>query len=156
LVSLSIFALKQQRKASVLGQYFNLEDLVYFLDTDEDPEALRDSILAEDTYNFLSPGSDGGEYSYSFRHYQIMTAIYESLPYARRNEYHNEAAEFFEYAMTDLNRDHLLPFVCYHYAKTQNGSKRIEFTEEMGYAIRIQNLSLMISMINGVLSSMQI
>ncbi|KAJ3408957.1 hypothetical protein HDV05_004671 [Chytridiales sp. JEL 0842] len=121
------------RVASVLGQYFDLEDLIEFLDVDMDIESLEQLISEKDSFHFLQVVPDVHRHSWAFRHHQFMTSIYESLSYAQREGYHQAVAQLFEESMDDLNRDQVLPLVCYHFSHTQNGPKRVQYYEEMGY-----------------------
>ncbi|KAJ3415400.1 hypothetical protein HDV05_004994 [Chytridiales sp. JEL 0842] len=122
------------RKAAILGQYFSLLDLIFFLDDDLAIEEVEDIIKEYDTYQFLikSETEATESYSYYFRHIQIMQAIYDSLAYAERSATHLSAAEYFESALTDSTRGFLLPLVAYHYQKTSQYEKQAVYLEELG------------------------
>ncbi|KAJ3407478.1 hypothetical protein HDV05_005407 [Chytridiales sp. JEL 0842] len=119
------------RKATVLGYYFNLTDLAFMLDNDE--SAIKAIISEEDQDNFLIHDKEKSELSYSFRHGQILSAIYESLSYADRNNLHSMAGEYYEAALNDDTTDQLLPLISYHYSRTTDSKKRIEYLEQLSF-----------------------
>ncbi|KAJ3413491.1 hypothetical protein HDV05_007936 [Chytridiales sp. JEL 0842] len=130
------------RVASILGQYFDLEDLY---EEPFDIEQMKRIIETEDKYQFLimCDTDDSNRSPYYFRHIQIQTAILESQPYAERAKLHLAYAERLESILTDANRDFLLPTVAYHYQRTDRTYtyKKIIYLEEIGFkaASKTQN-----------------
>jgi tetratricopeptide (TPR) repeat protein len=134
------------KKASCLGQHFNLCDLAYLLDFS--PVQLSEIIQSDDTPQFLvrqhmdqynlqqqdSREPNSTTHGYSFRHIQIMQAIYDSQSLAHRSATHKSAAEFYEKALTDGNRDFILPTIVHHYLRTANIEKQIQYLEEQSLA----------------------
>ncbi|KAJ3411010.1 hypothetical protein HDV05_002918 [Chytridiales sp. JEL 0842] len=124
------------RKASILGQYFNLCDLAYFLEDAMSPEEIESVISSHDTFNYLlkqSSDSDNTPFAYYFRHIQIMNAIYSSQSYADRNRIHETVLEFFEQALTAVeNPESLLSSVVHHVMKTTQTEKQIKYLEQLG------------------------
>ncbi|KAJ3410446.1 hypothetical protein HDV05_003733 [Chytridiales sp. JEL 0842] len=124
------------RKATVLGQYFDLEDLCVFCIDHPTVIDLEELISKEDTFDYLIKQPTEGEFAYYFRNNQIMTSIYSSQSFAERSQTHLEAAQYFEAMLTDANREFMLPIVVHHYRKTQtdpsNDKKKIQYLEELG------------------------
>ncbi|KAJ3411281.1 hypothetical protein HDV05_002427 [Chytridiales sp. JEL 0842] len=124
------------RKASIFGQYLNLEDLHFFFKEDfESPKEMDTYIQQNDTYQYLikhSSSDDDENFAMYFRHIQIMLAIYDSLPFASRSQEHLSLATYFESALNDANREFLLPIVTHHYRKTNNLEKQVLYLEELG------------------------
>ncbi|KAJ3414708.1 hypothetical protein HDV05_006145 [Chytridiales sp. JEL 0842] len=123
-------------KASILGQYFILEDLCYFLPgKSQSVEDLQRLIEQHDTYHYLikQEQDESGEHPWFFRHIQIMQALYNSQSFAERSATHLQAAEYYEASLElSTNRDFILPIVAYHYRKTSDIQKQITYLEELG------------------------
>ncbi|KAJ3414704.1 Adenylate cyclase type 10 [Chytridiales sp. JEL 0842] len=123
-------------KASILGQYFILEDLCYFLPgKSRSVEDLQRLIEQHDKYHYLikQEQDESGEHPWFFRHIQIMQALYNSQSFAERSATHLQAAEYYEGALElSTNRDFILPIVAYHYRKTSDIQKQITYLEELG------------------------
>ncbi|KAJ3411263.1 hypothetical protein HDV05_002447 [Chytridiales sp. JEL 0842] len=110
------------RKASIFGQYFNLSDIIEALGMDDMTvgECL-DAIESMDKYFFLALQN-------------VMTAIYESLPYEQRVDMHLSCAQYFEKQMKENDAaDSLMPVVAYHYSKTTDVVKHIQYLEILAY-----------------------
>ncbi|KAJ3412299.1 hypothetical protein HDV05_000957 [Chytridiales sp. JEL 0842] len=122
------------RYASILGQYFDLEDIAFLVGATS-PDQLKEIIEAHDTVHYLvKQDSEGSsKYAYYFRHVQIMNVIYESQSFAERAVIHLALAEHFESVLSDdpSSRDFLVPLVVHHYRKTDKIEKQIQYLEEM-------------------------
>ncbi|KAJ3104253.1 hypothetical protein HDU97_009421 [Phlyctochytrium planicorne] len=133
--------------SSILGQYFNLEDVVYLFKPDlTTVDDLIEMIRQHDQYAHLSfsvNGLDAGANSTagrtfcSFRHIRIMYAIYDSISVAERTFLHERIAELYETLVQDgtIARNQLLPSLHHHYSKTTNAIKMVSFGEECGNAL---------------------
>ncbi|KAJ3099851.1 hypothetical protein HDU97_002727 [Phlyctochytrium planicorne] len=124
--------------ASILGQYFSLEDVEYILIPDgvttQDLIAL---IQNHDQFNYLSmeySDISPENTSCNFKHVRIMYAIYESISVAERTALHQLVAELYEdvAAQDPSSRRQLLPSLHHHYSKTSNVGKMVAFGEECG------------------------
>ncbi|KAJ3415557.1 hypothetical protein HDV05_004608 [Chytridiales sp. JEL 0842] len=125
-------------KASILGQYFSLEDLSVLLKGEKTVEELEKMIEEFDTFRYLIKQEsdvetdDSLEHLYYFRHIQLMQALYSSQSFADKSANHLEAAIYFENGLDANNRENLLPIVTYHYQRTSNVEKQIKYLEELG------------------------
>ncbi|KAJ3161838.1 hypothetical protein HK101_000787 [Irineochytrium annulatum] len=128
------------RVASVFGQFFNFQDVaaVLFENVDE----LTESAMSSDVFQFLKPVDDSeNPYEYCFRHINFNTAIYESLPFAQRQEIHLKIARHFESELDTENEGIILPAVSFHYLHTFNREKIYEYLEKLGdYRLRQRQL----------------
>ncbi|KAJ3414808.1 hypothetical protein HDV05_006055 [Chytridiales sp. JEL 0842] len=124
------------RKSSILGQYFNLNDLTYFLEDDIIPDEIEAIITSNDpSSNFLIKQTvENGEVSYAYywRHIQMMQAVYSSQSYKERNSLHELVSEFYESSLTEANEDFLLPTVIYHFLRTQKVEKQVFYLNNVG------------------------
>ncbi|KAJ3218284.1 hypothetical protein HDU67_006257 [Dinochytrium kinnereticum] len=125
------------RVASVFGQNFNLRHIVSVMETDMSVEEVAESIKEFDSFQFLKTGSeDAGNqsektYDYFFRHINFNNAIYDSLPFAQRQEVHFKIAAYFESILTDDNRASILPNLSFHYMRTSIRDKNYFFMEQL-------------------------
>ncbi|KAJ3410445.1 hypothetical protein HDV05_003732 [Chytridiales sp. JEL 0842] len=130
------------KRASILGQYFLLEDLAdIFYEESITADDLQKIIETQDTAQFLLPHTSDAHNSrgYFWRHIQIMSVISNSQSYSERASEHLQAAEYFENLLFDDNlRQHFLPLVVYHYKKTDKVKKQLKFTEELSLYINFQ------------------
>ncbi|KAJ3415589.1 hypothetical protein HDV05_004640 [Chytridiales sp. JEL 0842] len=124
-------------KASILGQYFSLQDLAFFLNTTV-PD-LEKIIQDHDTHHYLVPqDSDANPeaadtHLYMFRHVHLLQAFYNSQSFAERSAVHLQAAIYFENALDGcIDRDNLLTLVVHHYRKTAEVGKQVAYLEELG------------------------
>jgi predicted ATPase len=131
------------KAASIIGQYFSVEDLSHLVDTDHENPELRRILLTKDKYDFLlqqpqqtvtsssssshSPGTD-----FMFRHITIMNAIYESQAYAARSALHLQYALHLESRVNEQNREHLLPLLSFHFGRSNDIEKHVIYKEELG------------------------
>ncbi|KAJ3416356.1 hypothetical protein HDV05_001924 [Chytridiales sp. JEL 0842] len=151
------------RKASVLGQYFTLNDLSIFLEAEPSVEEIEHIIKTNDVHQYLirhHRDGDDDEYqiAYYFRHIQIMNCIYESQSYNERSEMHGKVGELFEGRLTDeSSRDAILPIIAFHYCKSsQHHDKQIQYLEELGilqfrkshFKECIRNLQALLEIVN--------
>ncbi|KAJ3410279.1 hypothetical protein HDV05_003961, partial [Chytridiales sp. JEL 0842] len=120
-------------KASILGQYFSLEDLSALFKGEKSVTALENVIEAFDTFRYLiKQESDSPiNHPYYFRHIQLMQQLYNSQSYEDRSSAHLESAIHYENSLDGNNRERLLPIVAYHYRRTGNIEKQIIYLEEL-------------------------
>ncbi|KAJ3189600.1 hypothetical protein HK101_008854 [Irineochytrium annulatum] len=152
--------------ASVLGQYFNLSDVLTIGDFQFGEHEAIDKIRRHDLYDFLvvqeclpdtssvvgyasnglsSAESEDGvplpqrrtatrRTNCSFRHISILIAIYESLAYEERIYLNEVTARLLEDAAEDegAKRESLLPAIEFHYSRTANFVKAVNYKEELG------------------------
>ncbi|KAJ3307983.1 hypothetical protein HDU76_004199, partial [Blyttiomyces sp. JEL0837] len=62
----------------------------------------------------------------------IMNAIYESLPFSTRFELNQRAAERLESMLNESNEEIMLPWVCFHFSRSQNYVKAIKYLDQLG------------------------
>ncbi|KAJ3190943.1 ATP-binding cassette sub- G member 2, partial [Irineochytrium annulatum] len=133
------------KAASVLGQYFLLADALELADLDlSEDDALR-FIKDHDMYNFIlfPPAGDAGktvevakvDHNLSFRHIGILNAIYESLSFEERISLNKLIAEMLEAVMDGENRAALMPTIEFHYSRTMEKEKIIDYRERIGCAL---------------------
>ncbi|KAJ3414438.1 Glycosylphosphatidylinositol specific phospholipase D1 [Chytridiales sp. JEL 0842] len=122
-------------RVSILGQYFDLDDLAYTAGRDVPSSDLIQFIDFHDTHQFLlSQNPEDPECTqYYFRHIKYMETIYESISYQNRLEWHELAAKHFEGMLTEEgNMDELIAIVVYHYRKTNISAKQVEYLARLG------------------------
>ncbi|KAJ3413052.1 hypothetical protein HDV05_008573 [Chytridiales sp. JEL 0842] len=124
-------------RASILGQYFTLKDLSFFLNGTPVDE-IQKIIEENDTYHYLikhdsdATSGDLSDHPYFFRHIQLMQAFYSSQSFAELSSTHLQAAEYYENKLDSSNRENLLPIVVHHYRKTSKLDKQVTYLEELG------------------------
>ncbi|KAJ3178896.1 hypothetical protein HK101_010082 [Irineochytrium annulatum] len=145
------------KAASVLGQYFHLSDVVNIVDLVIDEEEAIEVIKECDLFHFLIRPSDSvsqhtivtlsdtssditlsfddPRFHYSFRHISIMNAIYESFSFEERIGMNRNVAERLEALLTDHNRQLLLPSIEFHYSRTLEADKIVDYKEELGCSL---------------------
>ncbi|KAJ3334024.1 hypothetical protein HDU76_013099 [Blyttiomyces sp. JEL0837] len=133
---------KVLRTASVMGQYFDLVDLVQVLgDTDMTVERLEHLIQLYDNQGFLACGSadsdevslyqggDGQNTIYGFRNVIVMTSIVQSMPLSQKQSIHQKIGEHLESTLTEENMTYLLSTITFHFKNANNIIKSIEYLE---------------------------
>ncbi|KAJ3411241.1 hypothetical protein HDV05_002488 [Chytridiales sp. JEL 0842] len=125
------------RKASIFGkQYFNLSDVANALELGSvDLKELIEIIARMDKYSFLAHhnGTESNDAEMYFRHSSVMTAVYESLPYEQRIEYHLKVAQYYERQMIDNIDESLMTAVSHHYSRTSDLAKHVQYLENLAY-----------------------
>ncbi|KAJ3195066.1 hypothetical protein HK101_001200 [Irineochytrium annulatum] len=134
--------------ACVLGQYFNLRNVLDLGDFDMDVAECVELIKDSDIYSFLvcdQPTSsnlpqetadnveDGAECS--FRHISIMNTIYESLAFEERLAANSCVGNMIENIINDDNRDSLLPSLEYHFSRSADVERIVGYKEELGLSL---------------------
>ncbi|KAJ3215782.1 hypothetical protein HDU67_010352 [Dinochytrium kinnereticum] len=133
------------RLAAVFGQQFALEDLIFAFDLSESAEELAIWIDISDRFRFLNYNTtmigtgEGMDSSfdldrrmYTFRNIAIMTSIYESQPYSYRQSTHGLIGRKFETILAEENRDVVLPLLVFHFTKSTEHEKSIQYLQELG------------------------
>ncbi|KAJ3404110.1 hypothetical protein HDV05_007354, partial [Chytridiales sp. JEL 0842] len=126
------------RKASLFGQYFNVSDINEVFDTEYGHDAdIKSWIEKADQYRFLSvhEGDDNGD-SLFFKHITVQTAIYESLSYEQREQWHLKIATSLEKKLryASANSDSSIAVIGHHYSKTSEIEKNVYYLERLGYS----------------------
>ena len=68
-------------------------------------------------------------FNFVFKSAMLQKCVYSTMLYTQREKFHQQAALLYEYQMTSDNRAQLLPLIHYHYERTHNIIKRIEYLE---------------------------
>ena len=68
-------------------------------------------------------------FNFTFKSAMLQKCVYSTMLYTQREKFHQQAALLYEYQMTSENRAQLLPLIHYHYERTHNIIKRIEYLE---------------------------
>ncbi|KAJ3417257.1 hypothetical protein HDV05_005713 [Chytridiales sp. JEL 0842] len=129
--------------ASVLGQYFDLVDVLSIGKISMDAEEALDLIRKADTMNYLTlhetpnhacdtDNSQQNPNSCSFRHIALMNSIYESISFSERSKINTVAGEYYEAKLMPNNRYHLLPLLKFHFSRSQDFGKYMTYAEELG------------------------
>ncbi|KAJ3101193.1 hypothetical protein HDU97_001605 [Phlyctochytrium planicorne] len=138
--------------ASILGQYFNLYDIMAIMPGKKNAADLAEIIATEDAFGYLrlanedmkqqedeedddsSQGEsiDPAAFSYFFRHISVVTAIYESIPSQKKSELHRSVGRLLESNMDPSNEMSLLPLVYHHFSLSNDVKKHFDFGERLG------------------------
>ncbi|KAJ3116103.1 hypothetical protein HDU96_010397 [Phlyctochytrium bullatum] len=130
------------RVASVFGQHFDLAEVARVMDGDHTLEELIESVNTSDTYSYLKQlkkEEEGGN-RYMFRHVMIQSAIYKSLPYTVRENYHTRIVQLKEQILHESNKKFVLPVLCYHALRAPDISRRIKYLDEVSVVYISQSL----------------
>ncbi|KAJ3109861.1 hypothetical protein HDU97_000091 [Phlyctochytrium planicorne] len=147
------------KAASVMGQYFDLEDLAGVLDDGNDVkvETLESVITSYDVHGFLAKVNDeeltgikdeDTTKSYGFKNVLILTSILGSMPVSQKQVLHGKIAQviinesdakinfstkYFESSLNDENANILLPTISFHYSNSTNMPKCIDYLELLAF-----------------------
>ena len=141
--------------ASVLGQTFHLEDVLYLLsDTPgfselfsaDSIEVSSLQIKALDKYNFLQMQENGSgdpedEFLIQFKSSVVRRAVYTMMVVAQRQQLHLNIAIYYERVMDDSNKHRLLIPLYEHYAETDDKQilKRLYYLETVAHVLFEKN-----------------
>ncbi|KAJ3189602.1 hypothetical protein HK101_008856 [Irineochytrium annulatum] len=128
------------KAASVMGQYFDLEDLVMVMSEGFELtiEEIEQSIKTDDTQGFLTATSSDdsgsstdlqGSHGYGFKNVLVLNTIAQSMSMLQRQALHGRIAQHFEGSLTEDNMTVLLPTISYHYSQSANLSKSVDYLE---------------------------
>ncbi|KAJ3096901.1 hypothetical protein HDU97_005448 [Phlyctochytrium planicorne] len=121
------------RHASVFGQYFTLEDVMGIMGGDRTETDLEKMISEMDTFNFIrQEEEDSTSHLLYFRHISILNAISESISYSQKSSWHGIIGARLEQAMIETDMKTLLPLVYYHFSRSSDTTKRIQYGEAFG------------------------
>ncbi|KAJ3219897.1 hypothetical protein HDU67_008426 [Dinochytrium kinnereticum] len=131
------------KAASIMGQYFDLEDLAGVLDDGGDisVEHLENTIMSHDKHGFLAKVNDEDltgvkdedtSKSYGFKNILILSSISGSMPVSQKQLLHGRIAQYFESTLNEENVNILLPTISFHYSNSTNLPKSIDYLEELG------------------------
>ncbi|KAJ3205486.1 hypothetical protein HDU67_008820, partial [Dinochytrium kinnereticum] len=123
--------------ASILGQYFLLEDIFFLLDDETlDFEAIEEVIRKGDQFDFVQIDEcfETESLDFSFRHICIRNAIYESIALAERQRLHLMVAERYEELLKeDLDQTmSIMPLMCYHFWRSGDVKKMVITNLDLG------------------------
>ncbi|KAJ3404579.1 hypothetical protein HDV05_007089, partial [Chytridiales sp. JEL 0842] len=125
------------RKASLFGQYFSVENInAVFGTVYGKAGSFKSWIEKADNYRFLAiqEGDDIDGDEFFFRHITVQSAIYESLSYEIRSQWHLKAGLCLEQRLTPANCDSILPTISHHFSKTSEIEKNVYYLERLGYS----------------------
>ncbi|KAJ1554684.1 hypothetical protein HK405_004359, partial [Cladochytrium tenue] len=143
------------KTAAMLGQTFDLADLVGVLGDDHLPyDAICDLIARYDDHGFVVrlpadglegeaaaatgtsavPALDGDEDGlprFGFSNTVVMDAIVGSMSNAQRQALNERIAEYLECTLSESNLDALVPTITFHYMHSNNLVKTVEYMEAL-------------------------
>ncbi|KAJ3414001.1 hypothetical protein HDV05_007208 [Chytridiales sp. JEL 0842] len=128
------------KTAAIIGQYFDLDELLGVLNEENLTLEILDSKIRHfDTQGFLVPTSasdssslGGSERSqYAFQNILVVNTIVQSMSVQQRNNIHERIAEYFESCINEENMNILLPTIAYHYSNSANLPKTVDFMEAL-------------------------
>ncbi|KAJ3402730.1 hypothetical protein HDV05_008271, partial [Chytridiales sp. JEL 0842] len=125
------------RKAAMFGQYFHVADINKTFGTKYDHDGrLKSWITKVDQYRFLAihEGEDINEDDIYFKHITVQTAIYESLSYELRSQWHLQISRQYEEQLTNDNEEALITSIAHHYSRTTDVEKIVYYLEKLGYS----------------------
>ncbi|KAJ3192727.1 hypothetical protein HK101_006069 [Irineochytrium annulatum] len=149
------------KAASILGQYFILKDVLDILSLELSEEEALEIMREEDVYSFIEYPESGSQtlnedvvspilitaasgntsdvksagsvgMKLAFRHIGVMGAIYDLLSFEERIEMNKYIAGVLESLLTDERKDALLPSIEFHYSRTGEIEKIIQYREMIG------------------------
>ncbi|KAJ3117670.1 Adenylate cyclase type 10 [Phlyctochytrium bullatum] len=128
------------KAASILGQYFSLEDIAFLLDG-QDPSSVAEKIKTSDIYRFFGHDEDREDALY-FRHITIKISVYESLALSERQKLHLKMAHRLEAILDSQEQKNLavMASMCHHYWESSDFEKMIKCNAELGLQLADQGL----------------
>ena len=120
------------RAASIVGRLFRAKWLMgYYPELGSFPQvkAALDALEALDITPLDSPEP---ELAYLFKHIVTHEVTYESLPFATRAKLHEQLARYLE--STGGETAPLLDVIAFHYGRSENKDKQIEYLRKAGEA----------------------
>ncbi|KAJ3208005.1 hypothetical protein HDU67_007080 [Dinochytrium kinnereticum] len=121
--------------ASILGQYFLLDDILFLLEDETlDVDAVEEVIRRGDEFEFAEECYDTDSFDFFFRHISIRNAIYESIALAERKRLHLMVAERYErYLENNLDETMaVMPVMCYHFWRSSDVKKMVLTNLDLG------------------------
>jgi len=121
------------KAASVIGRLFRLSWLHGYYPALGSPQTLLSNLdeLAQLGLTLLETA--GPDPAYAFKHLVTQEATYESLSYATRARLHEQLAAYLESLSTPPSAE-LLDLLAYHYSRSDNRKKAIEYLRKAGEA----------------------
>ncbi|MBK9604417.1 MAG: tetratricopeptide repeat protein [Anaerolineales bacterium] len=116
------------RVASIIGRLFRAKWLTgYYPELGSFPQvkAALDALSGLDITPLDSPEP---ELAYLFKHIVTHEVTYESLPFATRARLHEQLARYLE------NADALVETIAFHYGRSENKAKQVEYLHKAGEA----------------------
>jgi tetratricopeptide (TPR) repeat protein len=116
------------RVASVIGRLFRADWLTgYYPELGEFP-TVKTALDRLSTLDITPLDSPEPEWRYLFKHIVTHEVTYESLPFATRARLHEQLAKFLE------GNDAPVEAIAFHYGRSGNQAKKIEFLRKAGEA----------------------
>jgi class 3 adenylate cyclase/predicted ATPase len=116
------------RVASIVGRLFRADWLTgYYPELGQFP-AVKSALDALSTLDITPLDSPEPEWRYLFKHIVTHEVTYESLPFSTRARLHEQLAAYLESAEAPVEA------VAFHYARSANQAKKIEFLRKAGEA----------------------
>ncbi|KAJ3398017.1 hypothetical protein HDV05_002764, partial [Chytridiales sp. JEL 0842] len=118
------------RKASMFGQYFQISDINRVFgdhyDTGTQFLAWKKDV---DSYNFLARNDEESEDAndWFFRHITVSAAIYDTLSFEQRTQWHLQIARYLE-----SSNESNLESIAFHYSRTPEVLKNVHYLEKLG------------------------
>jgi class 3 adenylate cyclase/predicted ATPase len=122
------------RVASIVGRLFRAKWLTgYYPELGSFPQvkAALDALSGLDITPLDSPEP---ELAYLFKHIVTHEVTYESLPFATRAKLHEQLARYLESIVAASHELPLLDTIAYHYLRSENKEKQIEYLRKAGEA----------------------
>jgi len=116
------------RVASVVGRLFRAQWLTGCYPELGAPSAVKSSLDALSELDITPLDSPEPELRYLFKHIVTQEVTYESLPFATRSRLHEQLATYLE------SIDAPVEAIAFHYGRTLNKAKQIEFLRKAGEA----------------------
>ncbi|KAJ3118434.1 hypothetical protein HDU96_001601 [Phlyctochytrium bullatum] len=142
------------RRAAVLGQHIDLNDVAEMMEPPTDVYRLQRLIDIEDAFSYMrdmnedvasdSPMSvalglhplgknQRRSQFYYFRNMSVASSIYENIPGEEKRRLHKLAGMMYEARLCPEQRDTLLPLLYHHFTLSGDIARRIYYAEELGY-----------------------
>lgn len=122
--------------ASVIGRIFRVA-LLWGVNGGQNDNLQINQDLAVLSRDELGVDEDEPQLTYFFRHILTQEVAYESLPFATRALLHEQIATYLERSYPD-NLQQYLDFLAFHYGRSENRPKKIEYLIKAGDAARLK------------------
>lgn len=116
--------------ASIIGQNFDLELLADLYPLAESHSNLSDDLFQLEKLAMIQrAGNDSG--LYAFKHALVWEAAYNSVPFARRRQLHQSAAEWYERRFESSLAPHF-SLLAHHWSHAESLTKAVYYCAEAG------------------------
>jgi adenylate cyclase len=121
--------------ASVLGRVFEARWLWGYYPGLGAPDGIREDLDYLARVDLVPLSRTEPELEYLFKHIVTRDVAYESLAYSTRATLHEQFAAYLERANSE-QLEQYVDLLAYHYARTENLSKKKEYLHKAGFAAR--------------------